>query len=163
MNTMATLGGWLFTIIVGLIFVVVALLMAGCVLFVVLRLIGEARADARRSREIEASRRTEVIDGKIYSVVTERHSLVREKRTGRVGIVLARGNENDPHTVNGELQFQPRWVQVQFIRKSDGKPGAVQWRQFAHFEVTGTAAIDRLTRRTGMLSTEQLLRFPKIV
>lgn len=50
-----------------------------------------AREDADRKRRIDATRRTETIDGKDYSVYTLPRSVVREKKTGRVGIVMQRG------------------------------------------------------------------------
>jgi hypothetical protein len=145
-----TIVGWGFAIVIGL----------PCALFVIVRIAGEMRADARRARKSAATRRTEIVDGKTYSVITEKLPVVREKRTGRTGIVLARGAESDPTMIKGEIRFEPRWIRVQFVRKSDGKASAVQWRQSSKFEFIGTADIDMLTRRSGWFSSEHLMRLP---
>ena len=125
-----------------------------------LRVVGEMRAESRKRKKITATRRTEVIDGKEYSVVTKSLPIVREKRTGRMGIVMERGGENDPNTVNGELVMEPRWIRVQFVRKSDGKAGRVEWRRYAKFEIAGTADVDFLTHHAGFFRTDSFIRYP---
>jgi hypothetical protein len=99
--------------------------------------------------EAERKRRTETIDGKDYSVYTLSHSVVREKKTGRVGIALQRG-------------YYPRWVQVQFIRKTDGQPGRVEWRDASKFERVGTTDVDYLSHRSGIFGGKELVRYNNI-
>lgn len=125
----------------------------------VLRLVRETRADSFRRRRRESTRRTEVIDGKEYTVTTEPLLIVREKRTGRIGLVMERGRESDPFQVKSEVIFQPRWIKVQFVRKTDGKAGAVSWRRFDKFEPKGTAPVDFLRRKTGFLRSESFIRY----
>jgi len=102
--------------------------------------------DAVRRRAIDATRRTETVNGREYSVYTLGHSVLREKSTGRLGIALERG-------------YQPQWVRIQFFRKTDGEPGRVEWRSFSKFEIVGTASVDYLSWRGGLLRTEQLMRY----
>lgn len=104
------------------------------------------RGDARRRKHIDAIRRTEIFNGREYSVYTLEHPLVREKSTGRIGIVIESGS-------------QPGWVRIQFVRKTDGEPGRVEWRRFEKFERVGTADMDYLSRRLGRFRTEQLTRY----
>ena len=130
--------------------------------YAILRVAGEMRGESRRNQRVEATRRTEIVNGHEYSVVTENLAVVREKRTGRIGVVLHRGAEDDPTTRNGELVLEPRWIQIQFIRKSDGKPGRIEWRRYEKFEIVGQASVDFLTRKTGWFSSERLVRYPRI-
>jgi hypothetical protein len=130
------------------------------VAYVVLRIVGDTRAEFRIKKKVAATRRTEVIDSKKYSVVTRSLPVLREKRTGRIGIALERGGENDPTIINGELALEPRWIKIQFVRKSDGKTGRVEWRGFAKFENVGTADVDFLTHRAGLFRAESFIRYP---
>jgi len=128
--------------------------------YAVLRVAGEMRAESRTRKRVAATRRNETIDGKEYTVVTKSLPIVREKRTGRIGIVMERGGENDPNTVNSELVMEPRWIRVQFVRKSDGKAGRVEWRRYAKFEIVGTADVDFLTHHAGSFRTDSFIRYP---
>jgi hypothetical protein len=128
--------------------------------YAVLRIVAELRGESRVNKKIATNRRTEVIDGKEYSVVTKSLPIVREKRTGRVGIALERGAESDPTTINGELALKPRWIRVQFVRMSDGNVGRIEWRSYGKFETVGTADIDFLTHRAGIFRTDSLIRYP---
>jgi hypothetical protein len=103
------------------------------------------REDAERKRQIDATRRTETIDGKDYSVYTLPRSVVREKKTGRVGIALQRG-------------YYPWWIRVQFIRKTDGEPERVEWREASKFEMVGTADVDYLSHRSSIFGGKELVR-----
>ena len=128
--------------------------------YAILTVAGEMRAESRIRKRVAATRRTEVIDGKEYTVVTKSLPIVREKRTGRIGLVMERGAENDPNTVNGELVMEPRWIRVQFVRKSDGKAGRVEWRRYEKFEIVGTADVEFWTHRSGLFRTESFIRYP---
>jgi len=131
--------------------------------YAVLVIAGEWRSEARATRAMAATRRTEVVNGHEYSVVTRRHSVVREKRTGRMGVVMNVGAERDiAHVKGGGIEMVPRWASVQFVRKADGVPGRVEWRSLRLFEVEGTTEVDYLSRRTGWLRTESLVRFQPI-
>jgi hypothetical protein len=50
-------------------------------------------------------------------------------------------------------------MQVQFIRKSDGEPGRVEWRRFSKFEVVGVADVDFLTHNAGLFRKNRLIRY----
>ena len=125
-----------------------------------LRVAADMRAESRLNRKIAETERTEVIDGKEFSVVTKSLPIVREKRTGRTGIVLERGAESDPTTINGKLALEPRWIRVQFVRKSDGKAGRVEWRSYRKFDIVGTADVDILTHRTSLFRSDSFIRYP---
>ena len=127
--------------------------------YVVLRIVGEMRADSRIRKRVAATRRTETINGREYSVVTRCLPVVRERSTGRTGIALDRGAESDPTTINGELSQEPRWIRVQFIRKSDGKAGRIEWRRYAKCQTVGTADVDFLTHRAGLFRTDSFIRY----
>ncbi len=129
--------------------------------YAVLRVVAETRAEWRLDRKIAATRGAEVIHGKEYSVVTQTLQIVREKRTGRMGIALERGAESDPTTVAGELVLKPRWIKVQFVRKSDGKAGRVEWRSFEKFDTVGAVDVDFLTHRAGLFRSELFIRYPR--
>jgi hypothetical protein len=104
------------------------------------------KEDAARRRLIDPTRRAEKINGLEYSVYTLEHRVLREKSTGRLGIALERG-------------YYPQWVRVQFFRKTDGEPGRVEWRSSSKFEIVGTAFVDYLSRRAGLLRTDHLTRY----
>ncbi len=128
--------------------------------YAVFRVAGEMRAGSRIRNRVAATRRTEIIDGKEYSVVTKSLPIVREKRTGRIGIAMERGAESDSTTVNGGLALEPRWIRVQFVRKSDSKAGRVEWRRYAKLETVGTADVDFLAHRAGICRTDSFIRVP---
>jgi len=139
---------------------IVAIVIGVPMTYAVLRVVSEWRAESRLKSKIAVTRRTEVIDGKEYSVVTKTLPIVREKRTGQMGIALERGAESDPITINGELALVPRWIKVQFVRKSDGKAGRVEWRSYGKFETVRTTDIDFLTHRANLFRTESFIRYP---
>jgi hypothetical protein len=114
---------------------------------------------AVRRRRIDATRRTEKLNGHEYSVYTLTHPVLREKSTGRLGIALEHGLESDLTTISGKMVSQPKWMKLQFFRKSDGEPGRVEWRRFSKFEIVGTASVDYLSRRAGLLRTERLIHY----
>lgn len=128
--------------------------------YAVLWVAAEMRTESRIRQRVATTRRTEVIDGKEYSVVTKSLPIVRERRTGRFGIALERRAETDSTMVKGELTSEPRWIRVQFVRKSDGKAGRVEWRQFAKFETMGAVDVDFLTHRAGLFRTDSFIRYP---
>jgi hypothetical protein len=128
--------------------------------FIILRVAGDIRAESRLNRKIAKTKRTEVIEGKEYTVITKSLPVVREKRTGQIGIALERGAQNDPTTINGQLALEPRWIRVQFVRESDGKAGRIEWRSYAKFEILGTVDVDYLTHRNGLFRSEELIRHP---
>jgi hypothetical protein len=102
---------------------------------------------------------TEIIDGKEFSVHTEKLPVMREKSTGRVGIALRRGYSNEPTMIDGKTAMVPEWTQIQFLRKSDGVPSRVEWRRFSKFEMIGTTDVDYLSHRVSMFRTERLMRY----
>jgi hypothetical protein len=77
---------------------------------------GMAKTAARRTA-IDATSRTETINGQEYSVYTLTHPVLRERSTGRLGIALERGRENEPTTIAAESALRPERVRVQFFRK----------------------------------------------
>jgi len=121
--------------------------------------VAEWRAESPIKKRVAATRRTEVIDGKEFSVVTKTLPVVREKRTGRLGIALERGADSDATTVKGQMTLEPRWIRVQFVRKSDGKVGRIEWRRCAKFETVGTADVGFLTHRSGLFRTHTFIRY----
>ena len=109
--------------------------------------------DAVHRRVINASPRTQVVDGREYSAWTLKHPILREKNTGRFGIALQRG-----YTMRADwVVTQPEWMRVQFFRKTDGEPGRLEWRRFSKLDIVGTASVDYLSRRAGLLRTERLM------
>jgi hypothetical protein len=119
---------------------------------------GMAKTAARRAA-IDATSRTETINGQEYSVYTLTHPVLRERSTGRLGIALERGRENEPTTIAAKTALRPERVRVQFFRKTDGEPGRCEWRRFSTFEIVGTAMVDYLSRSTGESSAERLIRY----
>ena len=129
------------------------------IIYSILRVVGEVRAEAHISTNIAKTKRTEIINDKKYTVTTKTLPLVRDKRSGRMGIIMERGAENDPNLVNGEMTMEPRWVSVQFIRKSDGKLGRAEWRKYSKLQTVGTATVDFLTYQAGFFRTESFIRY----
>jgi hypothetical protein len=103
------------------------------------------REQCARQNKIDSTRHSETINGKEYSVYTEKRNLVKEKRTGRIGIATEAGHS-------------PGWMKVQFIRKSDGEVGRTEWRQQNKFEFIGTADLNFLSRQVSRFNTERLKR-----
>ena len=122
-------------------------------------IVGGIYFDAARRRAIDAIRRTEIVNGQQYSGYTLTHPVLRERSTGRLGLALERSHESLPTTIAGKLVMQPEWMRVQFFRKTDGEPGRVEWRRFSKFEIVGTASVDYLSRRAGLLRTDRLTRY----
>lgn len=112
--------------------------------------------DSQQARE---TKRTEIVNGREYSVYTLTHPVLRERSTGRLGIALQSGRSNVPTIRGSRPVMLPEWTKIQFFRKSDGEPGKVEWRRLEKFDVVEAAAVDYLSRRTGWLSTERLLRY----
>jgi hypothetical protein len=140
--------------------IVLAILCVPVAIYTILWVAADIRAGRRLRREIEATRRVETINGQEYSVSTQIFDIVREKRTGRIGLAMERGAERDPTTVAGKLAMVPRWIEVQFVRKTDGKIGRVEWRRFQSFEIVGETNVDFLVRRLGLFKSETFVRYP---
>jgi transcriptional regulator of nitric oxide reductase len=94
-------------IVDSVITVVIGVPLAGVLAFTALRVISDVRQEARFRRQVDSTRHMEIIAGKTYSVYSMKLPVVREKRTGRVGIAMDRGHENEPTTINGETALMP--------------------------------------------------------
>ncbi len=141
-----------------------SLVVALCVAFFVLPwavviMSSEARQEARLRRHGDATCRTEHVAGKEYFVYTRPFPVVREKRTGRVGIAQQRGFANDPLSNNRGFAVAPEWIRIQFFRKTDGQPGRAEWRRFDKFEIVGKADVDFLSHRVSLFRTDRLVRY----
>jgi hypothetical protein len=66
-----------------------------------------------RRRVINATCRAEIVNGPEYSVYTLKHPVLRERSTGRLGVALERGQENEPTMIAGKVVLQPEWMRVQ--------------------------------------------------
>lgn len=132
-------------------------------IYVVLAIVGEMRAEAREEKIVASTWRKEVLDGREYAVVTRKLSVARERSTGRIGIVMERGRETESTTIDGELTLVPRWIKVQFVRKTDGKAGRIEWRSYEKFEIIGAVDVDFLTHRAGFLRTDTFIRYPRVL
>jgi hypothetical protein len=136
----------------------IAVVVSGLIIFFA---VAQAASDVRAEEgDAPGATQTEMIAGKRYSVVTRTLLVVREKRTGRVGILMARGWQNDPVLINGKIELVPHWINIQFVRKSDGKAGRTEWRRYENFENIGKTEVHFLTHRVGFFSTESLIRYP---
>jgi hypothetical protein len=111
------------------------------------------------AKVVDAISRTETINGQEYSVCTLTHPVLRERSTGRLGIALERGRENEPTSNAAETGLRPERVRVQFFRKTDGEPGRCEWRRFSKFEIVGTAMVDYFSRSTEKSPAERLIRY----
>lgn len=139
---------------------IVGLLTIPVLLAVLARVAMEMYAEQQLRSRVASTRRVETIDGHEYVVVTWPLQVLRERRTGRMGLLLERGLRNMPTTIDGRTVLEPMWVKVQFIRKSDGQAGRVEWRDYSKFERVGTAEVEFLTKRIGWFQTELRMRYP---
>jgi hypothetical protein len=130
------------------------------VFFFLRRSVAEARTTRRRARRLVATRRTEIIDDLECEIVTEPLPAVRERKTGRMGFIMHRSQESDPAIVAGKPGLVPRWIEVQFFRKSDGKAGKFEWRSYDKFESLGVVNVDFVTKRIGNFRSQTYLRYP---
>lgn len=138
------------TIIDLLTFLIIFLLMGPVALFAITRWRARRQREAAYRRSVDASRREVVVDGKRYAVITERLPLVRETKTGRLAVALRRGHEDDPAItsalrVDTEIRpgFQPRWIEVVFLKKDGTFSKQRGWRQTRYFEDAGSFSYDR--------------------
>lgn len=101
------------------------------------------KAERKRKEAIDKTRREVTKNGKRFSVVTITRALVREKRTNRKAMVIERGAERDPVTVNGELTMFPRWIKVKYILKNGGCSKLSGWRSSDKFGILGSVDVDK--------------------
>jgi len=104
----------------------------------------ETRSQHKLEDHIESTRRTEIINGKKYSVVSVPRILLREKRSKRNAVVILSGAEKDPLYKDGKLiMYFPRWVKVQYLLKNGSySKTASGWRASNKFEYLQNITVD---------------------
>ena len=117
------------------------------------------KQDAAGRRTSNATRPSEIINGRKYSVYRLTHPVLREMRTGRLGVQLRRRRATNPNAVADETSPPPQWVRVQFFRETDGDPGRTEWRRSSTFEIVGTATVDYLSRSPGWFPSKRLMHY----
>lgn len=138
---------------------IVGIFSALIVSLAVFRVVTETYADLRSHIAVRATRRTEVVDGREYSAVTLSLPLLRERRTGRLALLMERGYRSLPTLRDGRLTSEPQWIKVQYIRNSNGKARQYEWRRYETFDAVAITNVDFMTRRSGFFRTELLMRY----